>query len=243
MTTRLNPHISVDCIIFGFDSDNLKVLLLKRAIRNDRLGYNHDYKLPGSLINNNEDLDAAANRVLKELTGLSDIYLKQLHTFGKVDRIDNERDLKWFEETYNMPVHRVVTVAYYSLIKIDLTNQFLDQNSAASWYNIDDIKELAFDHNEILQLGLKTLRDEIKIQPIVFELLPKKFSIRQLQNLYEIILAEKLDNRNFRKKMEKLNFLYPLEEKEVGVAHKPARLYRYNKKTRSKYKYQKDFLI
>ncbi len=236
---KYNPHISVDCVIFGFDDENLKVLLIDRQLNEKE----KDLKLPGSLININEDLDLAAQRVLKELTGVKDIYLEQLHAFGSPQRIKNKKDLDWFSKTYNMPVQRVVTIAYYSLVKIDLSNSITDKNKTAAWYHVENMNELAFDHADILKYGLKTLRNEVRSSPIVFELLPKKFTIRQVQNLYEAILNEKLDNRNFRKKMEKLDYLVPLEEKETNVAHKPAQLFEFNINMESKYKYNKEYIM
>lgn len=228
---KLNPHISVDCVIFGFDGENLKVLLIKREIRDPENNGNTiiDFKLPGNFITDEEDLEIAACRILHELTGLKNIYLKQLWVFGSPSRISKERDIKWLRETTGLPIERVVTVAYYSLIKIGESQEDLVSKNDALWVKLNDISDLALDHFEILQKGLKTLRSRLQNEPVGFELLPKKFTIRQLQNLYEIILGRDLDNRNFRKKILKAQYLVPTIDKEKEVAHKPARLFMFDK--------------
>ncbi len=228
---HLNPHISVDCVIFGFDGENLKVLLLKRRYRNGPDGhYGSDLKLPGDFITDEEDLDSAASRILRELTGLERIYLRQFHVFGSPGRIHRERDLVWLRETTGLPVERVVTVAYYSLIKIDESRQELAEKNSAGWFAVSGVRELAFDHEAILHEGLRQLRRTLRVEPVGLQLLPQKFTIRQLQNLYEVILGKEFDNRNFRKKVLRAGYLIALEEKEKGVAHKPARLFRFDPK-------------
>jgi hypothetical protein len=229
---KLNPHISVDCVIFGFDGENLNVLLTRREIESREIPdkFSIDYKLPGDFITDEEDLETAANRILNDLTGLRNIFLKQLSVFGAPNRISKEKDINWLRETTGMPIERVVTVAYYSLIKIEESQQDLVNKNNAVWLKLGDIRELAFDHSEILQKGLKALRKRLRNEPIGFELLPVKFTIRQLQNLYEIILGCELDNRNFRKKILKAEFLIPTEDKESEVAHKPARMFMFDRK-------------
>lgn len=228
---KLNPHISVDCVIFGFDGEKLKVLLLERKINTTDLSEPvRDFKLPGDFITDEEDLNTAANRILKELTGLDHIYLKQFMVFGKPGRISRKIDLEWLRDTTGLPIERVVTVAYYSLIKITESRMYRLNGHNAQWVNMEEIRELAFDHIEILDSGINTLRTKLQFEPIGLELLPRKFTLRQLQNLYEIILGRNLDNRNFRKKVLKADYLIPLEEKEKDVAHKPARLFTFNKK-------------
>lgn len=186
-------------------------------------------KLPGDFITDEEDLNSAASRILEEHTGLEKIYLRQFSVFGKPDRISKPRDLQWLRETTGLPINRVVTVAYYSLIKINESRKEKVELNNASWINISDINELAFDHSSIIESGLSTLRKKLQFEPVGMELLPEKFTIRQLQNLYETILDRKLDNRNFRKKVLKANYLIPLDEKQTDVAHKPARLFTFNK--------------
>jgi hypothetical protein len=223
---RLNPHVSVDCVVFGFDSRKLKVLLIEREKTGKETEIAHKLKLPGSLIFENEDLDESANRTLKELTGLDNIYLKQFHVFGSPDRLTPEEDIDWLRTTSNTNVDRVVTIAYYSLIKL----QDSDLTEKTIWHPVDEVPELVFDHNLIVKMALNALQREIRTEPICFELLPKKFTIRQMQDLYEAILGIKIDNRNFRKKIIPLKFLVLLNEKEKGVSHKPAQLYKFDRK-------------
>lgn len=222
----LNPHVSVDCVIFGFDSNKLKVLLIEREkiVNNELSG--HKLKLPGNLILDNEELDDSAYRTLKELTGLDNIFLKQFEVFGSPNRLSPIEDLIWLKTSSNIAVDRVVTIAYYSLIKLQDSNL----TDKTIWHPVDNVPELVFDHNIIVKKALEALQREIRTEPLCFELLPKKFTIRQMQNLYEAILGENLDNRNFRKKIMPLKFLIPLEEKEKGVSHKPAQLYKFDRK-------------
>jgi 8-oxo-dGTP diphosphatase len=221
---NLNPHISVDCVIFGFDDGNLKVLLIEREkVSNGNGG--HKLKLPGSLISENEDLDTSAIRTLKELTGLDKIFLKQYAVFGDPNRLAPQEDLEWLRKTSGLRVDRVVTIAYYSLIKI--SDSTITEKTI--WNPINNLPDLIFDHNQIIHGALENLQNEIRSKPLCFELLPKKFTLRQMQNIYESILNLDLDNRNFRKKIQLLDFLIPLNEKEKNVNHKPAQLYRFDK--------------
>jgi 8-oxo-dGTP diphosphatase len=222
----LNPHISVDCVIFGSDEGTLKVLLIERQkVSHSHLG-GHKLKLPGSLISENVDLDTSAIRTLKELTGLENIYLKQYSVFGDPGRLTPSEDLEWLRKTSGIKVDRVVTIAYYSLIKISESTI----TKKTIWIPVYALPELIFDHNSIIEAALENLRNEIRNRPLCFEMLPKKFTLRQMQNIYESILNVKLDNRNFRKKVRHLNFLIPLTEKEKRVSHKPAQLYKFDKK-------------
>ncbi len=219
-----NPTLSVDCVIFGFDSKSLKILLIEQT--------KNIYKLPGSLVVKNEDLDVYANKVLMELTGLKNVYLKQFFTFGAPNRISEAGDILWIEKKYGVKANRIVSTAYYSLIKIDQSDTgLLEKEHNAQWLNVAEIKELAFDHLKILKKGLETLRTELKFNPIVcFELLPKKFSLREIQNIYEAIQGVLYDNRNFRKKLMGAKYIIPTKEKQKLVAHKPAILYKFDKK-------------
>ena len=230
MEKQFNPHLSVDCVIFGFDGDALKVLLIERVGTAGGPAGSGKHKLPGDLIIRFEDLDEAAKRILYELTGLENIFLKQFHVFGSPDRIPPNSDKQWLEETSGVNITRVVTTAYYSLIRIDKSNTAHEDSHHASWHDVNALPELAFDHAEIISSGIEALRREIKFEPICFELLPKKFTIRQIQTLYEVIVGQALDNRNFRKKLLKAAYVEPLNEKQKGVAHKPAMFYRFNKK-------------
>jgi len=232
LSASLNPHVSVDCVVFGFNERKLKVLLIERERIPKTKLKGHKLKLPGSLISEAEDLDISAARTLIELTGLNNIYLKQFAVFSAPDRLSPPEDLSWLRKTSGIRVDRVVTVAYYSLIKISESNI----TEKTIWVPIDEIPELIFDHNRIIGKALNVLRKEIRTEPLCFELLPKKFTIRQMQNLYEAILGEKLDNRNFRKKIRPLEFLLPLDEKEKEVNHKPAQLYKFDKRLYDKHR-------
>ncbi len=226
----INPHISVDCVIFGFTTNQLKVLLIEREYRDELGDPATDYKLPGDFITINEDLELAAARTLEELTGLKDIYLQQFAVFGHPDRISRRVDINWLRMTTGMNIHRVVTAAYFALINITETRSESVVRHHASWADLKRIPALAFDHEEIIQAGLHHLQNALRNEPIGFELLPDKFTIRELQSLYEVILGHPLDNRNFRKKILKARYLVQLNEKQEGVAHKPAHFYRFDRR-------------
>ena len=204
---------TVDNVIFGFDEGDLKVLLIKRG----EDPHKGKWALPGYFVYPNEDLDTAAKRVLDELTGLRNVYLEQVRTFGAVNR---------------HPFGRVITVAYFSLIKIsDYTIQPSSIAQKAKWHAIAKVKELAFDHKEILDACFNRLKWLVRSRPVGFELLPPKFTLTELQHLYEAILEPEagLDKRNFRKKILSMNLLIELDETQEGVAHRPARLYQFDK--------------
>ena len=233
MQNRLNPHISVDCVVFGFDSRQLNVLLVRRQVVEGDLDPGK-MKLPGSPIADDEDLDHSAYRILREFTGLDRIFLKQFAVFSSPERLQPLSDLEWLRRMSGVNVERMVTVAYYSLIKINGSSLPLSESS--QWVNVDEIPQLTFDHNEIIQRAIEQLRREMLTEPIGFELLPKKFTITQLQTLQEVILGQKIDNRNFRKRILKLKYIVPMNEREKDVSHKPARLYRFDKKLYKQYK-------
>ncbi len=200
--------LSVDCVIFGFDESKLKVLL----IRSDLKKYLGKWSLLGDLVFPNEDLDAAAYRILKQRTGLSDVYLEQVHTFGNVNR---------------HPAGRVVTVTYCSLINVQHHKLNIFDNEL-HWHDVTSITNLAFDHQQIFDTCFKQLQKRVQEHPLGFNLLPKKFSLRDLQNLYEAILDIKMDRRNFRKKFFSMDFLIDLKEMEQDVPHRPGKLYKFN---------------
>ena len=209
--TFFKSAFSVDNIIFGFDEEGLKVLLIKRGM----IPYQDQWALPGDLVYPNEDLEAAAGRILEELTGLRDVFLEQVRAFGTVNR---------------HPLGRVITIAYYSLIRI---NRYRVTPASfarkAKWHPVTEIKDLAFDHNEILQTCLERLRQHVRTRPIGFELLPQKFTLTELQHLYEAVLSVPLDKRNFRKKILSTDLLIDLDELQSNVAHRPAKLYSFNR--------------
>jgi 8-oxo-dGTP diphosphatase len=226
-----NPHISVDCVVFGFDGDKLKVLLIERSIDEQNELYN-DKKLPGSIILNDEDLDDAASRVLNELTGLKNIYLSQFKSFGSPTRTANPRDVLWLERTTQLKIGRIVTVAYVALIKIDRKIVFNAEDTSANWYDVNEISRmsLAFDHIQIIEKGLEHIRHRLDLEPrLLFELLPRKFTISQLRSLYDVVHQTRSDVRNFQKKVAQMPYLVMLDEVEEGVPHRAARLYKYKK--------------
>ena len=200
--------ISVDCVIFGFDNNELKVLLIKSDLKS----FEDKWSLLGDLVNNREDLDQAAYRILKERTGLDDVYLEQVKTFGEVSR---------------HPAGRVVTIAYCSLINIQ-HHQIKILDNELHWHRVTTLTEMAFDHKKILDICYEWLQKRIQEHPLGFSLLPKKFSLRELQNLYEAILNVKLDRRNFRKKFFSMDLLEDTDELEIDVPHRPGKLYRFN---------------
>lgn len=225
MNSVFNPHISVDIVVFGFeDNEGLKVLLIDRD--NNENKRSNKQKLPGSLIIIHERLHDSAKRVLQELTGIKDIYLKQFAVFDNPQRLKDGEDLNWLQEMSGTRIERVVTIAYYSLVKLHhYSETALSKAYNARWYNLDSIPDLIFDHNEIINEGLSALRKEFLTEPLCFKLLPGKFTINQLQLISESILGFKIDNRNFRKRINRLEYIVPLNEHQTGVAHKPARYY------------------
>ena len=224
-TPLANNHISVDCVVIGFDGEQLKVLLIKRAGEEEGEIF-HDMKLPGSLIYMDEDLDEAAKRVLNELTGLKNVNLMQFKAFGSKNRTKDPMQSK---------VERIVTIAYLSLVKIDRAlNRDLD-NYQASWVAMPDIKALAFDHNLIIKEAITYVRQYVEFNPSsLFDLLPRKFTASQLRTLYELVYDKQYDVRNFHKKIALMEYVVPLEEKQQGVAHRAARYYRFDKKIYNK---------
>ena len=211
--------LSVDCVIFGFDENKLKVLL----IRSDLKKFKGLWSLLGDLVDPHEELDSAATRILKARTGLDDVYMEQVRTFGCLER---------------HPAGRVVTVAYYSLINIQHHKLQITDNEL-HWHDINDIQELAFDHKKILDISYEQLKRRVQEHPLAFSLLPKKFSLRELQNVYEAILDTKMDRRNFRKKFFAMDFLVDIDQMEQDVPHRPGKLYNfdYNKYEKKKKKW------
>ena len=225
-----NHHISVDCVVVGFDGEQLKVLLLKRTINENGQEY-HDMKLPGSLIYEDEDLDAAAQRVLLEQAGIRRMPLVQFKASGSRDRTKNVKDVKWLERAIKMKVERIVTIAYLSLVKISANNTtFKAAGNELCWMPVDAQIELAFDHNIIVNEALKQIRHFVDNDPIyLFHLLPHRFTALQLRTLFERIYGKQLDVRNFQKKLKQMNYVVPLDEYEKNVAHRAARYYRFDK--------------
>jgi ADP-ribose pyrophosphatase YjhB (NUDIX family) len=204
-------HVATDCIVFGFDAGKLKLLIFKRQLE----PFRGSFSLIGSFVGLEEDVDTAARRVLKNITGLENIYLEQLKTFGKADRD---------------PGGRCISIAHYALIRIDDNNKKLVAKYGAFWYDLDVLPPLVLDHSEMVDVALKTLRQKAKHQPLGFELLPRKFTLPQLQILYEAIYQRPLDPRNFRKKVLSLKVLTKLNEKDKSSSKRGAYLYKFNQK-------------
>ncbi|WP_295935409.1 NUDIX domain-containing protein [uncultured Alistipes sp.] len=225
-TVQMNQSLSVDCVVFGFNGKSLKVLLVERKYYVPNM--KKEYKLPGSMILENETLPEAAHRVLSEMTGLKDVFLKQTQIFSDPQRVDRS-ELEWISRYHDIHTERVVTVGYYALVR--LTTNMIARTTArgASWADVDAIRHLAMDHKEILTSTLSILCDEITHSSVIFELLPHRFTIRQLQNAYSVILGLDIDNRNFRKKIFASGLLVPTGDKEKGVAHKPAEYFTFNR--------------
>jgi 8-oxo-dGTP diphosphatase len=223
--------ISVDCVVFGFDDEKLKVLLIQQRQPEDGAHLSRQQMaIPGDLVQDDESLDEAAKRVLEELTTLKGIYLKQFQTFGDPNRVRGLKDQEWLRIFRAHPERRVVTVGYYSLVKMDEYDPKASSfASEAQWIDVYQVPELAFDHNDIVFEALKMLRHKLIADNIGFELLPEKFTLSQLQKLHEIILDKKLDKRNFRKNVLKNENVKALNEKQTGVLHKPAQLFTFEK--------------
>ena len=202
--------LTVDCVVFGFDEGDLKVLLIERGLE----PFKGRWALPGGFVRVHETLDAAARRELQEEAGLKNVFLEQLYTFGSV-----ERD----------PRERVVSVAYYALVKLSEHAAKAATDAAnARWFPVSKVPKLVFDHADILQTAVARLNGKVRYQPIGFELLPPKFTLSQLQHLYEAVLDTDLDKRNFRKKVLSFELLVPLKETQMVGRHRPAQLFRFD---------------
>ncbi|MEL1242214.1 NUDIX hydrolase [Flavobacterium flavipallidum] len=202
--------LSVDCIIFGFDNEGLKILLIKRDFEPER----GKWSLMGGFLKKEESLNNAATRVLNHYTGLQNVYMEQLYAFSEVDRD---------------PVDRTISVAYYALINIENHNTELIKNYDAEWFNISNMPKLIFDHDDMVAHAIRRLRYRTSTKPVGFELLPEKFTMRQLLELYEAILDKALDKRNFISKINSLDILVKLNEKDMLSSRKGSYLYMFDK--------------
>ena len=204
-------YVATDCIIFGFDEGKLKLLIFKRRVE----PLKNSWSLIGSFVKLNEDVAQAAKRVLKEITGLGNVFMEELKSYGKA-----ERD----------PGYRSISIGQYALIRLDDYDKKLVQKHGAHWYEIDKVPTLVLDHNQMVEDALERLKRKARYKPIGFELLPEKFTIPQLQQLYEAIYQKDLDARNFRKKVLSLNVLVKLDEKDKSTSRRGAFLYKFDYK-------------
>ncbi len=227
-TTNFVEHISVDCVIFGFHHNKLKVLLLKYPEL-------EIWSVPGGFVFEGENVDDAAHRTLYERTGLEKLFLEQFHTFGNINRTDLNNPHRILLENRNIQVdkdhwiyQRFVTVGYYALIDFSLSHSFPDSlNETCNWFEVDNLPKMAFDHKEVVEKGLAFLRKNLDYKIVGSNLLPEKFTMKDLQTLYETILNEKFLRNNFQRKILSLNMLERLEKFYDGSANKAPYLYRF----------------
>ncbi|WP_424493791.1 NUDIX hydrolase [Salinimicrobium sp. GXAS 041] len=202
-------YVATDCIIFGFDSGTLKLLVFKRRVE----PLAGEWSLIGSFVKLNEDVKEAAQRVLREITGLENVYMEELRAYGSADRD---------------PGFRCISIGQYALIRINEYDREQVEKHGAHWYDINELPKLVLDHNQMVQDALDRLKRKARYKPIGFELLPEKFTIPQLQRLYEAIYQKELDSRNFRKKVLSLNVLVKLNEKDKSGSRRGAYLYKFD---------------
>ena len=234
----VNPYVSVDCVLLGFDGEQLNVLLVRQSGEGgeDSTGA---YKLPGSLINMDEDLDDAARRVLKQLTGLSQIRMKQFRAFGGANRLANAGDAVWLQRFHKLDkqLERIVTIAYLSLLRIDRKMERLQGGYEAQWTPVNKLPRLAFDHEDIVHTAVDEVKRMARLSPtVLFDLLPRKFTAAQLRLVMEHVAGAKPDIKNFHKKLAQMPYVVPLDEKEQGVNHRAARYYKFKNVKPSKIK-------
>jgi len=234
---KIVPNISVDCVIFGFDFEKLNVLLVERDLKDETTGevLIDDYTLAGYHIYEDEDTDNAAARILKDLTGLDNIFLEQFDTFGQLDRVASTKDQLWLRSINKGFSDRIVTIGYLALIdNTKVTLKLKDRN--VQWFPVNEVgnMDLAFDHKKIFYKALESLQKKVKVEPIAFELLPDYFTLSQLQKLYEALLGAAFDKRNFRKKVAQMHYVIPLKKKQKGVAHKPAQYFLFSREVYEK---------
>ena len=220
------PHVSVDCVLMGAVDDKLSVLLVERQVAGSEEKH---YKLPGSLIYENEDPDQAAQRVLFEDTGLKRLALKQFRCYGSPVRTKNNEAAPWLENAAKLKINRILTIAYLALCKMKKA-ELKEKGDTLIWAPVDELPHLPFDHREIIDAAVSEIRSWIDAEPrIVFDYLPAKFTAYQLRRTFEVIYNKPMDVRNFHKRMNAMQYVVLTDEMEKGVSHRAARYYRFDK--------------
>lgn len=228
-STAFNPHVSVDCVILGFDGESLQVLLSRQSGEAPEAQYN-SLKLPGRLIYEDEDLDDAASDILNQLTGTRNHFVQQFRAFGSPERTKNPKDVLWLENAIKQKIGRIVTIAYWSLVKINNRTHRSFAGHDSTWFKISDLNlnDLAYDHGQIITEVLRELDKESEQRPeLLGEMLPAKFTALQLRRLHEQIVGHEIDVRNFSKLVLNKPYIKPLDEWETNASHRPARFYKF----------------
>lgn len=224
---NFDPHVSIDCVILGFDGESLQVLLSSQGDENPDERYSQ-VKLPGRLLYSNEDPDDAACDIIDQLTGTRNHYVKQFRAFGSPTRTSNPKDVLWLENAIKQKIGRIVTIAYLSLVKINNRTHRKFAGYDACWYKVTELPDLAFDHGDIISEVLKELELLSNLQPqLIFDMLPTKFTALQVRRLYEQIYGHDIDVRNFSKLILSKPYIIPLDEWEQNVSHRAARYYKF----------------
>lgn len=228
-STNFDPHVSVDCVVLGFDGESLQVLLSRQSEEAPTAQYN-SLKLPGRLLYADEDLDQAATDIINQLTGTRNHFVQQFRAFGSPTRTNNPKDVHWLENAIGQKIGRIVTIAYWSLVKINNRTHRTFAGHDSTWFKISELnlEDLAFDHGYIITEVLKELDKESEQRPdLLFEMLPAKFTALQLRRLHEQIIGHEIDVRNFSKLILSKPYIKPLDEWEQNASHRPARYYKF----------------
>ncbi len=226
MDFRKIPNISVDCVILGFNSMNIDILLSRRMLFmfDEKYPDIDDWILCGSQVFKSEKLDESAIRIFKELTGLDYAFKKQFRTFGNPGRIKDDKDLLWLKSQGTNP--RTMSVAYYFLLP---TERITLKSGNTQWFPLNDLPQLGFDHKQIIEHACTDLKQKVMVEPLIFDLLPDRFTLNELHVAYEAVLKVEIDNRNFRKKAISKTYIVPLDEKRTGASKKPSKLFMFSR--------------
>lgn len=224
---NFDPHVSVDCVILGYDGESLQVLLSSRGSEAPKEQYNN-LKLPGRLLHTDEDLDEAALDIITSCTGKHHPLFKQFKAYGSLTRTQDPKDVGWLENAIKQKIQRIVTISYLALMRINNRTSHTIEDIDLQWYPVQNLPQLAFDHNQIIQETLLELYHMAGQQPqMLFEMMPAKFTAAQLRRLHEQISGKQIDVRNFAKLVMNKPYIIPLEEFEQNVSHRAARYYKF----------------